>query len=106
MKCPFCSAWSDVLETRDRGGRIYRRRQCANLHTFSTSETIPNRARLLASRNKQAARQVLSGLTTTEVAQAFGMPRSELSRYMKAHHPEHDTRAAGQRRRWAKARGQ
>lgn len=37
MKCPTCGAWTQVLDTRD----TKRRRQCANGHTFSTVEVLP-----------------------------------------------------------------
>lgn len=41
MKCPRCSAWSDVLETRTRQDNTKRRRyECANGHRFSTVELI------------------------------------------------------------------
>lgn len=36
MKCPVCGTWTVVLETR--GGR--RRRECANLHKFTTQESV------------------------------------------------------------------
>ena len=41
MKCPICSAWTLVKETRKREGNItVRRYECANLHTFRTTEQI------------------------------------------------------------------
>jgi hypothetical protein len=36
VKCPQCGAWSQVLSTR--GGT--RRRECGNLHRFTTCETV------------------------------------------------------------------
>ena len=39
MKCPTCSAWADVKETRQRAGYKYRRYSCANGHKFSTRES-------------------------------------------------------------------
>lgn len=41
MKCPKCSAWGNVLETRSReNGYKYRRYKCANGHPFKTYEVI------------------------------------------------------------------
>ena len=41
MKCPICSAWTAVKETRKRENNItVRRYECANLHTFKTTEQI------------------------------------------------------------------
>jgi transcriptional regulator NrdR family protein len=41
MKCPICSAWTLVKETRKRENNItVRRYECANLHTFRTTEQI------------------------------------------------------------------
>jgi transcriptional regulator NrdR family protein len=40
MNCPKCGAWSRVLATRekDNGHLSSRKRECANLHRFSTVE--------------------------------------------------------------------
>ena len=41
MKCPICNAWTLVKETRKRESNItVRRYECANLHTFRTTEQI------------------------------------------------------------------
>lgn len=41
MKCPICSTWTAVKETRKRDNNItVRRYECANLHTFKTTEHI------------------------------------------------------------------
>jgi transcriptional regulator NrdR family protein len=41
MKCPICSTWTLVKETRKRENNItVRRYECANLHTFKTTEQI------------------------------------------------------------------
>lgn len=41
MKCPICSAWTLVKDTRKRENNItVRRYECANLHTFKTTEQI------------------------------------------------------------------
>lgn len=37
MKCPVCSVWTRVLSTRE--GTV-RRRECANLHRFTTDEAL------------------------------------------------------------------
>ena len=41
MKCPICSTWTSIKETRKRENNItVRRYECANLHTFRTTEQI------------------------------------------------------------------
>jgi transcriptional regulator NrdR family protein len=41
MQCPICSAWTLVKDTRKRENNItIRRYECANLHTFKTTEQI------------------------------------------------------------------
>ena len=41
MKCPICSTWTAVKETRKRENNItVRRYECANMHTFKTTEQI------------------------------------------------------------------
>ena len=41
MKCPICGAWTLVKDTRKRENNItIRRYECANLHTFKTTEQI------------------------------------------------------------------
>lgn len=102
MKCPFCNVWSDVVESRTTLTGTRRRRRCANGHRFTTHERVTSHtARKVEDRNRQAAQRVLAGQTQTEVARQFRMPRSELSRYMAAHHPQHNGRSAGQLARWA-----
>jgi transcriptional regulator NrdR family protein len=54
MKCPECGTWTIVKETRISTGNSRRRRlECANMHRFSTLETIVDRKTLL--RQKQEA---------------------------------------------------
>lgn len=38
MKCPVCGVWSNVLETRPIKDGVKRRRECANMHRFTTHE--------------------------------------------------------------------
>lgn len=38
MKCPKCNAWTNVLESRPLKEGVKRRRECANLHRFTTYE--------------------------------------------------------------------
>jgi hypothetical protein len=40
MKCPTCGVWTRTLETRNHEAfnYIWRRKECANLHTFTTIE--------------------------------------------------------------------
>ena len=41
MKCPTCNAWVEVKETRPTPtGAVRRRYVCANLHRFTTHETV------------------------------------------------------------------
>jgi transcriptional regulator NrdR family protein len=41
MRCPECGTWTIVKETRISTGNTRRRRlECANMHRFSTLETI------------------------------------------------------------------
>jgi transcriptional regulator NrdR family protein len=41
LKCPECGAWTDVLETRYmKDNAVYRRRECANNHRFTTHEKV------------------------------------------------------------------
>jgi transcriptional regulator NrdR family protein len=41
MKCPVCSTWVEVKETRARPkNEKYRRYECANGHRFVTHETV------------------------------------------------------------------
>ncbi len=42
MSCPICNAWTRTLETRTlkSGNTVIRRYECANLHTFKTTEQI------------------------------------------------------------------
>ena len=41
MKCPECGAWTTVKDTRTQANNTKRRRiECANMHRFSTLETI------------------------------------------------------------------
>ena len=45
LKCPTCNAWTNVLESRPLKGSIKRRRECANMHRFTTYETEFNHER-------------------------------------------------------------
>lgn len=97
MKCPHCDAWSDVKETRD--GR--RRRECANGHRFTTKEVVvvdlPSRDRAIADA------VVLQKMTIAEAAKRFGLKSdSYVSRCVRKHYPQFNTRSDGQRRRWAR----
>jgi len=41
MKCPVCGTWTLVQETRQRAENTkYRRYECANMHRFTTLETV------------------------------------------------------------------
>ena len=40
MKCPTCGTYTRILETRVNPKGIRRRYECANLHRFTTQETL------------------------------------------------------------------
>ena len=42
MKCPVCNAWTRTLETRtnEDTNEVWRRKECANLHIFVTTEQV------------------------------------------------------------------
>lgn len=95
MKCPYCKAWTRVLETR-QGQR--RRRECGNGHTFHTREVLEFSIPL---RDKQIADAVvLEGKRMADVARQFGLASdSYVSRCVRKHHPTYNARVAGQRYR-------
>ena len=56
MKCPICSAWTLVKDTRKRENNItVRRYECANLHTFKTAEQV---SLVLDAKAKEQLRQM------------------------------------------------
>jgi transcriptional regulator NrdR family protein len=57
MKCPECGAWTVVKETRaDENNNRRRRIECANMHRFTTLETvIDTKTRI---RQKQKAAEI------------------------------------------------
>jgi len=53
MKCPVCGTWTIVKETRVSTGNTRRRRlECANMHRFSTLETIVDRKTSIRQKQK------------------------------------------------------
>lgn len=46
MKCPLCNAATDVKATRTEAGLTTRSRECFNLHTFKTIETLLTQPKL------------------------------------------------------------
>jgi len=91
--CPQCGAWTRVLDTRG----VIRRRECANLHIFSTEEVnhvkptvtrvkrpIPEHwdvARMVALVNKHSGNKAAA-------AREMGMPRPTfISRWKSVHKP-------------------
>jgi transcriptional regulator NrdR family protein len=40
MKCPECATWASVKETRNTPEGKRRRYECANMHRFTTRETV------------------------------------------------------------------
>ena len=54
MKCPECGAWSTVLSTRESPDHGFvRRRECANLHRFTTQEMFIPAEKMIARRNER-----------------------------------------------------
>jgi transcriptional regulator NrdR family protein len=55
MKCPECGTWTIVKETRISTGNTRRRRlECANMHRFSTMETIVENKTRIRQKQKTA----------------------------------------------------
>jgi transcriptional regulator NrdR family protein len=55
MKCPVCGTWTIVKESRESTGNTRRRRlECANMHRFSTLETIVERKTRIRQKQKLA----------------------------------------------------
>jgi transcriptional regulator NrdR family protein len=55
MKCPECGTWTIVKETRISTGNTRRRRlECANMHRFSTMETIVENKTRIRKKQKTA----------------------------------------------------
>jgi transcriptional regulator NrdR family protein len=55
MKCPECGAWTVVKETRaDENNSRRRRIECANMHRFTTLETVIARKTQLRQKQKAA----------------------------------------------------
>jgi transcriptional regulator NrdR family protein len=55
MKCPECGTWTIVKESRISTGNTRRRRlECANMHRFSTLETIVDRKTFIRQVKKAA----------------------------------------------------
>ena len=53
MKCTECGTWTIVKETRVSTGNTRRRRlECANMHRFSTLETIVDRKTSIRQKQK------------------------------------------------------
>lgn len=66
MKCPTCNAWTNVPETRPIKLCVKRRRECANLHRFTTYETELNYEELKVSTGRRVfswMRKLLNGET-------------------------------------------
>jgi hypothetical protein len=63
MKCPVCNAWTRTLETRtnEDTNEVWRRKECANLHIFVTTEQVtagttprPREKRMVAVRQSRS----------------------------------------------------
>lgn len=48
MICPTCGKSSDVIDSRISGVTVRRRRECLNLHRFTTTEVVGDSRKLAA----------------------------------------------------------
>lgn len=91
MKCPLCSAWSQVVATREAAHNALRRRRlCANGHKFTTFEVVPeavSRRELQASAKTQLQRAKLwrrdeairkDPRPATQVAMSYGLTEARI----------------------------
>ena len=102
MRCPYCDAWTEVKQTRMHpdGKQVRRHRACANLHTFTTYETVQLDVK---ARDKLIADAVvLRGKATLAVAKEFGIKSdSYVSRCVRKHYPHFSSRSEAQKRRFS-----
>lgn len=55
MKCPVCKTYTEVLETRQRGDGVTRRRyECANTHRFTSLEVVIEDKKTLKDKHDRA----------------------------------------------------
>lgn len=76
MKCPQCGAWTEVRETR---GAV-RRRECANLHRFTTEEVVRESQESKDERRRRVAEEPGS---VAEVSRRLGIPESTIRDWRK-----------------------
>jgi len=107
MKCPRCGeSRSTVLETRGTDSAItIRRRECFNLHRFTTYEVSEKLGRTIAAqaeahsrgadtaaklhkRNMQIVREVRKGASMKEVARRLGLAPTTVGYVIKKNAPE------------------
>ena len=53
MNCPECGKYTEVLETRDNPKGVRRRYECANLHRFTTQESLVPQSKTQAQLRQQ-----------------------------------------------------
>ena len=53
MNCPKCGKHTEVLETRENPKGVRRRYECANLHRFTTQETLVPQSKTQAQLRQQ-----------------------------------------------------
>jgi len=81
MKCPWCGAVSEVLETRDRQkSGTYRTRMCFGKHRFATVESYVDYGLLVIQRDKSIAAAVHAGARRLLVARQFGVSKRTVDR--------------------------
>lgn len=105
MRCRHCGEIrTSVLDTRDNGSAITRRRACFNGHTFVTTETykgVTAMTRKLATlavttdrratrwqRDQRIVRMVAGGTPKADVARHFGIAANTVSHVLGKHAPE------------------
>lgn len=80
MKCPVCTAWAEVKETRARNDGSRRRRyECANLHRFNTDERVsvtPEMEAERKARTEQVRQRIAEGVKVVAIAHEFNLSES------------------------------
>lgn len=105
MNCRHCGEpRSSVLDTRDNGSAIVRRRQCFNGHVFATVETykaVTIMTRKLAkveqtterraarwTRDQRIVRMVRNGVLQKDIARQFGIAETTITHVLGKYAPE------------------
>ncbi len=73
MKCPTCGAWTIVMESRHGT----RRRECANLHRFTTQENVVTTGRSASTKRKTESMKTMPPDVKQTLSQRRGQPFGE-----------------------------